>query len=35
MKGYKTLIFAALVALTSFLASPEAAQFVADNLPWE
>jgi len=34
MKGYKTLVFAALVALTSFLASPEVSQFVADNLPW-
>ena len=31
--GYKTLVFAGLVAFTSFLASPEVAQYVADNLP--
>jgi len=33
MKGFKTLSFAALVALASFLASPEVAQYVAENLP--
>lgn len=33
MKGWKTIVFAGLVALTSFFASPEVAQFVADNLP--
>ena len=33
MKGYKTLGFAALVALTSFLASPEVTQWVAEHLP--
>lgn len=34
MKGFRTLGFAALVALTSFLASDEVRQFVAENLPW-
>ena len=33
MKGYKTLGFAALVALTSFLASPEMSQWVGEHLP--
>ena len=33
LSGYKTLVFAGLVALTSFLASAEVAQYVADNLP--
>lgn len=33
VKGYKTIIFAVLVALAGFLASPEVTQFVADNLP--
>ena len=31
--GFKTLVFAALVALTSFLASPEVAAYVGENLP--
>ncbi len=32
-KGWKTIVFAALVAAASFLASDEVAQWVAQNLP--
>lgn len=32
--GYKTLVFAGLVAVTSFLAGPEVTVWVAENLPW-
>ena len=31
--GFKTLVFAALVAVTSFAASPEVVAFVAENFP--
>ena len=34
LKGYKTLAFAALVAVSGFLASPEVSYWVTDNLPW-
>ena len=33
ISGWKTLIFAAVIALTSFLASPELVAYVADNFP--
>lgn len=33
LSGYKTVVFAALVAVTGFLASPEFTQWVAENLP--
>jgi hypothetical protein len=34
MKGYKTLVFAAAGGVTSFLATPELSQWVAENLEW-
>lgn len=34
VKGFKTIIFAALVALSGFLASPEVAAWAAENAAW-
>ena len=31
--GFKTIVFAAIIALTAFLASPEVVAFVAENFP--
>lgn len=34
MQGFKTVIFAILLALTSIFADPSMQAFVAEHLPW-
>lgn len=34
MKGYKTLLYAAAVAVSGFLASPEVTAWAADHAGW-
>lgn len=34
MKGWKTVVFGAALALTSILSNPEMQVFVSENLPW-